>query len=339
MWLATAGAAEIYIEGPAQADRAEVVTQSRSAKAQGYVARVVRRHDEAAGWTYLVRVEGFTDKGPALTAAVELAPMIGGNAWMFEVQQDGEAVKIQAEEVAQEKVEAGVAVGSLTEEYAELQRVVEAHGGVGGGMAALSQARTLRFEFRRTLSDGSVIDHIVGLRGGDQYVEVIPVEGEVAHSRTVVLAAGAWLGSGEEALAAQDRDKTVETLADLTPDRVIPFVLGFGPLSASRDEFRDLELDGESELDGTPLLMLKYSGDRASSPLQLEVEKESALVRRVTFDDGAVVHEFDDWGELNNGIRVPGKVRTRRDGVLVDTIEVKLFELNKPLPEEWFEAP
>lgn len=340
IWMGVADAGEFFLEGPVHDARSDAVASSRAARSAGLDARVVRRYKSADGWEYVVRISGFSDQGSAVAAVDRVTELLGGALTLFAVDEpDGDPIQVHFSDERQptgddddEDVEA--------ELPSALQPTIDAHGGPRAGAAALAQAGAVLFRYQRTLPDGAVVGHTWSRQGTSVYAAIEKIEGEVQPSTTLVTESGAWLSVGDAEPAAQDRERALETLETLAPEAVVPFVLSFASLAEQRSELQTIHDGGQSELDGKPVKVLRAEGDQASGPLVLDIDPRTKMVRRVDFDEGALVVQFDGWGRHSSGgVILPDKVRTWRDGSLVDTVEILEIDLEPTLPKAWFEAP
>jgi len=325
-WSSAAWSADYYLEGPSVEDRSEAVKLSRAASQEGHKARV-ERHAVQSGWVFTVRIDGFSDR----EAAAEVASALGGQLDIsLSVRQAGEA------ESADTVVSAPRVVAAQPDAATLVQRSVRAHQETS---ASVGEASTVVFEFQRRLPDGEVIDHRWVRRGEDRFVQLDVISGEATSSRTRVIGDQAWLKVGEASEKSSSRLHALEAIAAFEPTEIIPFVLAFPAIAAERREIQLLQFDGKSELEGSETLMLRYDGDRATGPIAIELDPTSYRVRRVIFEGGKLVHQFDDYGPGTKDLVLPGRVRTWRDGRLADDVEIRTLDLDPALEDSWFGPP
>jgi len=326
-WAPQAWSADFYIEGPAVEERAEAVAMSRAASQAGHRARV-ERHQVEDGWQFTVRIDGFSDRASAASAAESLEAQLDQK---MSVRQGGELESAEAvvsapRAPAPETLDATVLLG----------RAVRAHQGT---ITEVDGAAAILFEFQRRLPDGEIIDHRWVRRGEDRYVALDVVAGEAVSSRTRVVGDKAWLKVGDDAEKPSERIHALEAVSAFEPTEIIPFILVFPSIASERRELQLLQFDGQSELEGTATWMLRYDGDQATGPIALELDAESHRVRRVIFEGGKLAHQFDDYRAGKGGIVVPGRIRTWRDGRLADDVEIRTLDLDPTFDDAWFKRP
>jgi hypothetical protein len=327
VWVPDAWSAEYYIEGPAVEDRAEAVTMSRLASQAGHKARVERRQVDG-GWTFSVRIDGFSDRSEAVSVAESLGTTLDQKMQV----RDGEEAQEAPTVVSAPRTAAPAPVDSES----LIQRAVEAHQETS---AALSAASEVLFEFQRRLPDGEVIDHRWVKRGEDRYLNLDVVAGDAVSSRTRVVGDLAFLKVGDADEKSSERIHSLEAIAAFEPTEILPFVLVFPVKVAERRELQLLQLDGDSELEGDATVTLKYEGDRATGPIAVELDAKSYLIRRVIFEGGKLVHQFDGYPSEKKESALPTRVRTWRDGRLADDVEIRTLDLEPSLKDAWFETP
>jgi hypothetical protein len=327
VWAPSAWSAEYYIEGPPVEDRAEAVTMSRLASQAGHKARVERRQVDG-GWTFTVRIDGFEDRAEAASTAEALGATLERE---MHVRGGGESTTTQTT-VSAPRVSAPAA----PDPSALIERAVQAHRGMS---AALSESAEVVFEFQRRLPSGEVIEHQWVKRGEDRYLDLVVVEGDAVSSRTRVVGEQAFLKVGTAEEKASGRIHSLEAIAAFEPTEILPFVLVFPTMASERRELQLLQVDGESELEGDPTVVLKYAGDRATGPIAVELDAKSFHIRRVMFEGGKLVHQFDGYRSDKKDRVLPARVRTWRDGRLADDVEIRTLDLEPSLEDAWFETP
>lgn len=341
---APAFAADYYLEGPPQSTRSDAVDLSRTAAEGGYKARVVRRYRQGVGWQYLVRVEGFDAEEPAREAARSIAARIGLPVSVFLAEgEEARSLEVASPEAEPSQDAPAAPAGpesaeplDLEDPEAILARASRAHGGTRGGIAAIRGAEGVLFRFRRTLPDGLVVDHTWARLGDSRFLEVDIVEGEGRSSRLIVGPAQAWLAVEEGAYEETDLQRAADTVSQLHPEQVLPFVLVFADAIENRRELELLQASGVTEVEGSPAIAMQYEGDRTSGPMALALDRGRYHVLEVSFEGGELVHRFDGWKQQGRLV-LPSRVRTWRAGELVDTVEIQALEIEGAPPKEWFE--
>ncbi len=326
-----ASAADFYLEGPDRPEKSEATTLEKAVGAAGHEARVVRRFVDGAGWRYVVRVEGFADEASARRAAAELATNLSAAFALFET--DGRTAN-RLGTIAPDGAPEAAPAGDDEDAEPVLEQVIAAHGVTQDTLPNLMGGPSL-VGFRRTLSDGKVVDHVWATRGGSVFVEIRAVEGAVKPSRTLVTGEKAWLSVDGEAWAEQNAQKASATLDALAPPAVLPLVLSLASAVETRREFERMTVASEGRVGDVATRVLRFAGDQASGPLTLEVGAKDNLVYRATFGDDEVVHEFSAYAK-HGDLKLPGLVVTKRSGQEVDRVELQRFEPRAKLPDDWF---
>lgn len=330
-----AQAGTFYLEGPEAAVKTEASEDAKEAEAEGMDARVVRRMGVKAGWRYVVRVEGISDAKEATKVASKLANVVEGPVAVFSVDGEQAAlVTMVAPAGGTEPVSPPSAPVEPSDAAPVLEAAVKAHKVEG----LLLDGRDLRFAFRRTLPDGTVIDHVWARKGDSLYVSIEPVKGDAKASRLKVNDAGAWLSVADGPWEEQNVEKTRATVLDLGPTSVLPFLLVLDPARQTRRELERMELVGEGSLDGEEVSVLLFEGDRTAGPIKVELGSRDRLVRQVSFDNGELVYRYDDVGKLGS-MHLPRHVVTLRGGKPVDEVRISDLDLTPKLPDAWFAAP
>ena len=356
MWLAVAtswASEEFYWEGPALGSRAEATSMARECAEEGFRCRVVRRFHHGLGWEFVMLVEGFASAEDASEAASVVADRVGRGMSIYGIQgSEAQAVEPLPDDSLDRVEEPAPAMRPPTSEPTVdatpegpvdaqdlLKAAVRAHGGVLGGMDMVVAAEALLFRFRRHVPDGPVAAHSYARRGEDLYLEVTVERGDGLSSRSGVRGEEAWLETSH--MTREDPLRTRETIERFAPEQILSFPLEFARAAEKRRELQLTFLDGTEDIDGDLCDVLRYGGDRVSSPMALAIEQKTGWVRRVVFegDAGNLRHEYDDYRELEAGLVVPYRLRTYLAGVLVDDVEVSELDLAPRLPEAWFQLP
>ena len=335
-WVSTpAWAGTVWLEGPPMAAKADATTMQAQATASGLEARVVRRYRAAAGWEYVVVIEGFPSAAPARDAAAKLAVASGRQVSIFETEGEGAKVLGAAAPEPAPTAMLDDAAGAAAAR-ALLAKAVLAH---GAGAALVERNDLVRFEFRRKVPSGPVAKHIYARREGDLYLQVDIERGPGAASMTHVVGEKAWLETGGAA-TTEDLLHTRDVIGRFAPETVIAFALEFGRAAGVRGEFSDLRPAGDRDVVGTRCDVLARSGDRSNPAIELALDRETGLVRQVVHGRGGsrVVHEFSDYRTLD-GVVVPMHIRAWRGDALVDEVDVLELDLGTRLPDAWFQQP
>lgn len=343
-----AAAAEYYLEGPYVPGRPAIVQLQRQAEGVGHPSRIVRRFVDGEGWRFLIRVEGFADEASASAAALELADELG--LGMDLLSTDGKAATylrriepgsepgapIEAEPEPEGEGEAPVDEAFVGRARALLKDSASAHGVDRETLTRWMEGPSL-MEYRRSLADGTVVDHRWATREGAVYVEVTAVEGDVRSSRLLLQDGQGWLEVEEGSWIEQDPHRLATVIADFGPAAVLPLVFVLRQAMETRREFGRMQHAGAGEVGGVPTAVLGYGGDRASAALVIEIGQDDALVRRASFSGGAVVHEFDDFKPVGDLV-LPHRIVTYRGGETSDTVEVTHLESGDSLLNSTFGA-
>lgn len=347
-WLAMAvalAAGGFYLEGPPATSRGEATSLVKAAEGTGHPARVIRRFKEGQGWEYVMVVEGFDSQESAAEAARALAGATGRGIRVFATEgalaREVDAA-LPAPAPAPVVDEAEPELSAIDADVPKtLKRAARSLGGSKGGAAAIAASPAVLFRFRRTVPDGPTVVHTWARQGDALYLAVEVEKGEGSASRTWWSSAGAVLAVGEGAPVAQDAERTGELLDRLSPARVLAFPLGFAAALETRRELSLLYDAGTEQVDGLTCLRFRYDGDQVSGPVEVSLDTDELLPRRVRFggSGGDVVHEFADYHDVATGVIVPFVARARRGDAPVDAIEVLELDLSPTLPAEWFTAP
>lgn len=334
---APAWAGDWWLESADRVERMDAARVEAAATTAGFDARVVRRFVDGSGWVYLARVEGFADGASAEVAADQLSRATG--VALTVLASDGNAVQVVR---TIDRPAAGAQPDPAPgpdDVDALFASVIAAHGTREPVADAIRRGPT-RFEFRRTLPDGRVIDHVWGNQPGDAvYAEISGSGGAVRPSRTKIASGRASMSVNGEAWRAQDVPRTQAVLDDLSPMEVIPFVLDVEAVIGARREFEQMAITGAGDVDGVDTVVVRFGGDTTSGAIELEIGRKDHLVRRINLDDGGLVRDFGDYRAVkvrDGSVSVPYAIVTLRDGVEVDRVAVKTFEVGGALPPAWF---
>ncbi|MBA2322061.1 MAG: hypothetical protein H0V89_13005 [Deltaproteobacteria bacterium] len=336
-----ASAAEYWLEGPANPAKSEASAQELAGEKAGFETKVVRRYVEDQGWRYVVVSEGLQAEAEARTAAAGLAGAITAPVTVF--TRDGrntqQVAVVEGSGPKASPVVPPVEIEVDPEVAKILDRAVAAHGGPSGGAGVVQRASSVRFEYERQLEGGLRVRHVYARRGADEALQVRVVEGSGIDSETRLVSGSAWLQTGRDAFATQDAQRAKELLAQASPQGIIPFVLVFGAAADTRSEFTRLERGENVEVGAVQAESLRFEGDRSTGPMTLAVDPKTGLVRQVSFEDGDLVHQFDDYAEVAKGLVSPRKITTWKEGKLVETTLVSTLVLDGPVPDAALARP
>ncbi|HHO54668.1 MAG TPA: hypothetical protein ENK18_28275 [Deltaproteobacteria bacterium] len=344
--VALASASEYYLEGPHVPGRSAIVQIQRQAEDLGHPGRIVRRFVDGEGWRFLIRIEGFTDEGSAIGAARELADGLGlgldllytdgtSATYLRRLEPGGE---LGGEPASGAPIDEEDPIDEASVDRARelLEQAATAHGVDRETLTRWMEGPSL-MEYRRSLADGTVVDHRWATREGAIYVEVNAVEGDVRSSRLLLQGEQGWLEVEGGSWIEQDPVRLATVVADFGPAAVLPLVFVLRQAMETRREFGRMQHAGAGEIGGVPTEVLGYGGDRASAALVIEIGQEDGLVRRASFSGGAVVHEFDDFRPVGDLI-LPHEIVSIRGGAFSDTVVVTHIETGDSLLDSVFGA-
>ncbi len=338
-WVSTASAADYYLEAPASASKADANGLHKTSEDAGISSRVVRRYVESEGWRYILVAEGYSDQSSADSAGKTLASAIGKPVAIFELdgkdsRKVGQVEPAKSAAPAEAREEIDPEVAKL------LARATAVLGGAKGGRDVIAAAKTVRFEYERSVTGGLEARHVYLRRNADQALEVRVTEGDGVDSETRLVGGTAWLRTGKEgSFTSQDAERATELLAQASPVGMVPLVLVFADAAGARGEFDQLARSGTSLIEGDVCDVLTFAGDRTSGPMTLEISQASGHVRRISFEEGKLVHQFDDYATIVPHLVVPKKIRTWREGKLAETTEILSLDLDSPIPDAQLASP
>lgn len=338
-WVSTASAADYYLEGPASASKSDANGLHKVSEDAGISSRVVRRYVEGEGWRYVLVAEGYSDQSSADSAGKTLATAINAPVAVFELEgKDSRKVGQIAPAKSAPPVEARE---EIDPEVAKLlARATDVLGGPNGGGDVIAAAKTVRFEYARTVAGGLEARHVYLRRNADQALEVRVVEGDGVDSETRLVGGTAWLRTGRDgSFSSQDAERAAELLEQASPIGMVPLVLVFADAAGARGEFDQLARSGTSLVEGDVCDVLTFAGDRTSGPMTLEISQATGQVRRISFEEGKLVHQFDDYATIAPRLVVPKKIRTWREGKLAETTEILSLQLDSPVADAALASP
>lgn len=324
MWLAfvsmVAGAGEWRVESDPVTTQTGLESARLAVQKAGFDAAIVPRYAEHGVWMYVMEVDGFSDPASARTAASALAERTGLR--MAIVDQTTSAMLDQVTPPA------GLSAQDV------LGTVVKAH---GGDAASLERARQgpLRFEFRRTLPNGMIVDHLWEARGDDRYCRIEVVAGKGRSSAARIVGGVAEMSVEGGPWERQDAAELRAVVEALGPAEVIPVIFGLHPGTPARPDMSQLQLAGDARAGDVEVTVLRFAGDKTAPAVELLVGAHDHLLRLVNWQGGAVVHELADYRAVG-GLRVPFEVRTARVDGVGDLVEVKSLQFGGALDEAHF---
>lgn len=324
MWLALLSVAALagdwLIESEHFANQAALESARGVMEKAGFEASIVPRYVDPGVWVYVVQVSGFADSASARSAAETLAGRTGLR--MAIVDETTNAMLDQ------------VSPASSGSAQDLLRAVVSAHGATATSLSAARQG-PLRFEFRRTLANGLVVDHLWESAGDDRYCRLQIVAGKGRGSITRIVGGIAEMSVEGGPWERQDASEMRAVVDALGPAEVVPFIFGLHEGTPARHDLSQLQVVGAAYLGGAEVTVLRFDGDKMAPALELMVGREDHLLRRVTWQNGAVVHELSDYRAVG-GVRVPFEIRTSRVDAQGDLVQVKALELGARLDDAHF---
>lgn len=334
MWLAlmltlhaTADEGDYYLETAPGAERAPADEALKVAAAAGCRGRVIRKYVVGQGWRYLFRSEPFVSPD--------------GGSPCLEVQwPDGmTAVVMHESEGVVRAADGGEADSSAPAPKQDwsapevLRRVARAH----GGPHTVSGPPDLQvFRFRRTTTDGRVIDHVFATRGEDVFVEIQVIEGAGTPTRFGVVSGKPWMSPKPDDVL--DEELVREQALRFSPERVLGVPYRFTRGVPEDREYAAMRMESPILVGQRPMQRLLFDGDRSRKPFMLGVDVGTWQIQQVAVGRGAAATTFEmsDYREIDGGMVYPSSVVVRRDGVVLDRVVVQELDFSPTLPEEWF---
>jgi hypothetical protein len=348
---APVSAGQYFLELSEHTDRAAADKALIGFGPDGENMRVSRRYVREQGWLYVVRLDGFEDKGSAVAAAHSFA-------------EDGQVVRVieglgykrvTVEEVGAKWTAAPaspVAEVKATSEFPSASQVLrlaaKAHGGKAGGSRMLQEVSGVRFSFdsRTVVGDKEWKVKHTFLRSGDQArLEVDVLKGDGV-SNTVVLAAPdkAWIAT-HDMVRERDGVQAAEMMTRFAPETgLLSIPLGFAGDIREASEWRGLSSSGRVSHQGRPHLRVVPGRDEDGEQNPMEAalfDEETHRLAQVTWitRGGRVTFQFGEYKPIAESLVIPHRVRVERNGQLVEEIEVQEFELNPSIETSLFGEP
>ncbi len=337
LWLAVslAYADAFYLEAPPVDARVEAVALQEEARLLGLEARVTRRYRHGSGWEFVVVVEGFEERPGAEDAARRLAEQTGQGIAVYRLESSGKPSAPEAEPVSPPSEASLPDAGDL------LQRAARSLGGVQGGQVRLESASSLWVQYDRTVftADANVrARHEWASRGDLHRVGVVIAEGGTGVDSTLGAGPeGTWVLVDGKVADAQ-ADPAREVLASLSPMARLAWPLQFAVRQQEAGPYR---VARQEEVGGRTCWVLVGLKPGPDDPTRLWLDVEDGRPARVDFatDGGRFELTLSDWREPDTGVVVPYVVEVRRDGHLVERIEVLEFTMGSDLPDALFVRP
>lgn len=337
LWPLSASAADTFaVRSPSVTQRADARILAQLVRASGLQPRMQRHYEHGEGWRWSVGVAGFDDLHAARRAAERLTGLTGrsyavygatppgvrsASSRLHDVDRTQPAAPEGAAFPSARAPSTGSASGSaLTPQVLRLH-AARIHG-LAGARDQLVDAEELTFRFVRHLADGRRIVH--HYQRGPRTI-VLEFHPEGAPRRATRF----QIDGGRASVHAPGREPIVvatasalETVARLSPSRVLDAALTLS------DGLRQPEL---WRFSAEPAERAEWVSFRAVRPTPghftaVELDPLTSRVRRAVrqTDRGDLVYEIQ--GDLGGDLALPIQIISRRDGVIVDRIE--LLELS-----------
>jgi len=347
----TASAGQFYLELSEHTDRAAAEKVLIDYGPDGENMRVSRRYVRGQGWLYVVRLDGFEDKGTAVSAANSFAE----EGQVVRVIEGLGYKRVTVEEVGAKWTAAparSVDKEKATEEFPNATQVLrlaaKAHGGKAGGSRMLQEISGVRFSFdsRTVVGDKEwKVKHTFLRSGGKARLEVDVLKGDGV-SNTVVLAAPdkAWIAT-HEMVRARDGVQAAEMMTRFAPETgLLSIPLGFAGDIREASEWRGLASSGRVSHQGRPHLRVTPNPEEEGKQNPMEAalfDEETHRLAQVTWvtRGGRVTFQFGEYKSIADSLVVPHRVRVERNGQLVEEIEVQEFDLNPSFEGSLFGEP
>jgi hypothetical protein len=331
--LATAGG--FYLEAPPVDARAEAAELQSLAEELGLEARVMRRYRHGSGWEFVVVAEGFEQRAEAERAAQRLAELSGQGIAVYRLEGG------DAEPSTESLNPVDAATYGIPEAADLLKRAARAVGGTQGGQARLDDANAIRFRYTRTIMtpEATVAARHEWVSVGDsRRVEIEVLEDSPGISSWVLSGPSEnWVVVDDEwrqALPAQSLGISME----LSPMTRLAWPLQFAVRSLEAGPYRVARQELVSGKSCWVLVAMTLLPDQ---PSRIWLEADSGRPARVDFatEAGRVELTLLDWREPDTGVVVPFLMELRRDGALVERIEVHELTLEPALNGDLFFKP
>ena len=380
LWSTAAAATPFYVESPGVETREQaqaLMVKATTAHPGLGQARILRRYVRGEGWRYLVHV----DDVPRDKDARALAGSFGGDAVVVDLESgatvvgqtdspvppppppapgseeekreralfrkrgadnEDEPVVAIAPPAAAPPPPPAAPVDRQREAEGLLKSAARAHGGAAGGLARVSTAPNLTFEYTRRIPDTEgrgllVADHtyrrsaVGGLR-----LDINVKKGGGVDSTTVVRPEGqAWVVV-DGTPTTRDSTRSQEVVRRFGPEELLHVPLSLARDLEEREAWRGLQVVGP-EGDMVVMAPLDASPTRVGLVDAATYRKSHQLARvRWRRGDDVVTYTFADYMEVGPDLIVPKQVRIEADGVLIEEITVRRFDIENTVPVDVF---
>jgi hypothetical protein len=294
---------------------------------QGWSAQLSRLYRHGRGWEFTVDVKGFDGISEAIVAADLL-----GEAWGRGVAVLGEArpLPLESRVVLMEDA-------PLPSAHEVRHRLSVSLGGPDRALTRLGQATAIEFLFTRALpQEGLVMRHRFE-RGPDHVrLALDPVEGEGVASVTTLEREGeVWVARLEDpsGVRAVEESAALEIIASFEPQSVLGLPLALPQMLVTDPVMSGMRVEATVEREGQICLLLQGRGPDGAVKMVVSSSEWRLLEIAFLGDAGLVEHRFSDWREIGGDISLPFALEMRRNGVLLETVEVEALRLGSLLIE------
>ena len=351
VWTLPASAGTFFLEISEHASKEEAEAAVLTHGPDGEKMRVARRYVRGAGWRYVVRMDGFSERDKAVGAARNYATqertilVYEGAGYKRTVIErvGGESSKMPAAAVAADAQDSGMPSASQV-----LKTAARAHGGRSGGSKLLAKAERLKFAFlsRTVVGDKEwKIRHHFYRFGERARVEVDMVKGDGVSNTIVVGDNGkAWVAT-KDLVRERDLSQASEMVARFAPETgLLSIPLGFANDIKAAAEWQGLTVSGQVSHRGKTHYRVVPDRRRGGdlNPMESALfNVETGRLVQVTWATrgGRVTFSYGDYRTVADDLVVPYSVRIDRNGGLVEAIEVSEFSVDPPLADTLFGEP
>ncbi len=350
VWTLPAVAATYFLEISEHPSKEEADAAVLSHGPDGDQMRVARRYVRGAGWRYVVRMDGFSDRAKAVASAQGFAApdrvvLVYEGAGYKRTVVDRVGGTSAAPTISEPAEPEAADVPSAAQ---VLKAAARAHGGRGGGAKLLGKAERLKFSFlSRTVvgeKEWKIRHHFY--RSGDlARVEVDMIKGDGISNTVVVGAAGkAWVAT-KELVRERDVSQASEMVARFAPETgLLSIPLGLANDLKTAAEWQGLTVSGQVSHRGDTHYRVVPDRRRGGdlNPMEAALfDVESGRLVQVTWTTrgGRVTFSYGDYRTIAEDLVVPFSVRVDRNGGLVEAIEIDEFTVDPPLADTLFNEP
>lgn len=223
-----------------------------------------------------------------------------------------------------------------------LRSAARAHGGATGGLARVAASEQLTFAYTRRVPDADgkgllVADHTFRRSAvGGVRLDVKVKKGGGIDSTTVVRPEGqAWVVVGTNS-TTRDSTRAGEVVQRFGPEELLRVPLGLAHDLEQRGAWRGLQVEGP---EGDMVVLTPVdAGPGRVGLVDAAVYRSTNQLARVRWRRGTdvVTYHFSDYMTVGEDLIVPRTVRIETDGVLVEEIQVRDFDIEKPLSAALF---